>query len=252
MLHITNWWWAEFFGTFMMVFILNSAIASEHLKGTYSNGQGRHYLAWGILACVIVPVSMFGKISGMFNPAVTLAKFIAGVMPLEHGENSLHLFIGKVLPDMSAQLLGAITAAIVVTVFYWDQFKATKNSEMIGASYFTSAKIRNPLMNFLQEGIGTFILVFSVLGIEKYSKGTPLMLLALVLGILVVATVFITSQLSPSINPARDLGPRIVHAILPVPNKGTSDWSYAWVPFFGPFFGGIVAALIFRYLIAGL
>lgn len=241
-----NYWIAEFFGTMMMVLILNAAIASEHLKGTYSSGQGRGYLAWGILACVIVPVIMFGKISGMFNPAVTLAKYVAGVIPFSK-------FLTQGLPDIVAQILGAMMGALIVTVFYWDQFKATKDSHMVGASYFTSAKIENKPMNFLQEAIGTFVLVFAVLGIEKYyeeSKSSNFMVLALILGLVVVAAVFITSQLSPAINPARDLGPRIIHALLPIPNKGKSNWSYAWVPFFGPIAGGVVAALLFRFVIA--
>lgn len=245
MLQEINWWWAEFWGTFVMVFILNASIASDHLKGTHSSDQGRHYLAWGILACVVVPVSMFGKVSGMFNPAVTLSKYIAGIIPANQ-------FVSKVLPDMLAQLLGAMAAALFMIPYYWDQFKATKNSHMVGASFFTSAKIRNIPLNLYQEAISTFILVFAVLGIEKYAKGTPLMVLAMVLGILVVGVVFLGSQTSPSINPARDLGPRIIHAIFPIPNKGTSDWSYAIVPVLGPFIGGSVAALIFRSLIESL
>lgn len=245
MLHDINWWWAEFWGTFMMVFILLATLASEHTDNTFSTGQGRHYLAWGILACVVVPVSMFGKISGMFNPAVLLGKYIAGVIPWSD-------FMSKGLPEMAAQLLGAMLAALALVPYYWEQFKSTRDGELVNATFVTSPTRRNLWMNGFQEGMSTFILMFGVLGIEKYAKGTPTMLLALTLGILVVGVVFLGSQTSPAINPARDLGPRIILSIMPVPNKMKVDWGYALVPILGPIAGAAVAALAFRFLIVGL
>lgn len=245
MLHTINWWWAEFWGTFMLVIILNGGIASDHLDGGMSSKSGRWYIGAILVVCVVVPVSMFGKISGMFNPAVTLAKYAAGIIPAQ-------AFVTKVLPDISAQMLGAMASAIVMVPLYWDQFKATENSLQVNAAFYTSPKIRNYGLNTFSEGFGTFLLVFSVLCIERFNEGAPLMLLSIVLGIMVMGVAFVASATSPALNPARDLGPRIMLSILPVPNKAKIDWAYAWVPVVGPILGGLVAALVYKFCILPL
>lgn len=238
MLHLANWWWAEFWGTFTLVFILNAGIAAEHLDGSFGTKAGRPVLVWSLIACVSVPVCMFGMVSGMFNPGVTLGKFVAGVIPFS-----------KVLPDMAAQLLGAIFAGLAQTLFHWQQFQATKDSKTVLAAFATAPKIRHYFWNTLSEGMGTFFLVFFVLCIEKYAHGTDqpvnLMVLSLVLGIMVAALAMAGAQTSPALNAARDLGPRLVHWLLPIPNKGKSDWAYGWVAPVGNLLGGAVAGLVF-------
>lgn len=245
MLHELNWWWAEFLGTFVLVFILNTGIAAEHLDGSNGTKAGRPVLVWSLIACVSVPVSMFGMVSGMFNPGVTLGKFVAGIVPA-----------WKVLPDMSAQMLGAILAGVFQLIFHWQQFEATENSHTVLAAFATGPKIRNYFWNCLSEGMGSFFLVFIVLCIEKWyaAPGTvhgvvDLMVLSLVLGIMVAALAMSGGQTSPALNAARDLGPRLVHWLLPVPNKGTSDWAYGWVAPVGNLLGGAAAGLVFTLFV---
>jgi len=233
----------EFVGTAMLLLLGNGVVANLVLKGTKGSDAGwvGISLAWGI--AVFVGVFISADISGAhLNPAVTLGLASAGKF-------GWYLVPGYML----AQLLGAMAGTTLVWLTYKKQYDATEDQEALRATFCTSPAIRNPFWNFISEVIGTFALVFGVFYIaggtlsdEPISLGS---LDALPVALLVMGIGFsLGGPTGYAINPARDLGPRIMHALLPIKEKGGSDWGYAWVPIMGPLTGGILAALAFLWI----
>ena len=194
-------------------------------------------LAWGL--AVMCGVLIAGPYTGAhLNPAVTLGLAAAGKFPWEY-----------VLPYIVSQIAGGILGAVIVYVFYKDHFDATAEAETKLGVFATIPAIKNYRRNMICEIVGTFILVFVILfmGDKENSSevglgsvgALPVALLVVVIGMSLGGTT------GYAINPARDLGPRIAHAILPIKGKGSSQWSYSWVPIVGPLLGGVLAALLY-------
>ena len=228
----------EFLGTFILVLLGDGVVAGNVLSKTKEEGTGwvAIVLGWGIACTVAVYVSGFFSPAHL-NPAVTFAMASIGAISW-----------GQVFPFIIAQMLGAMAAAFVLWLHYYPLWAETKDSGLILASFSTGPAIRHTASNFLGEALGTAILVITIMAIgpNKVAAG---------LGPIIVGTVIfaVGFSLGPTtgyaINPARDLGPRIMHALLPIANKGDSDWSYAWIPVLGPIVGGVVGALLYNIIL---
>jgi len=230
----------EFIGTAMLMLLGNGIVANVVLKGTKGADAGwvGIALAWGIAVFVAVYIAAEGS-GAHINPAVTLGLAAAGK------------FSWAMVPGyMVAQVLGAMFGNLLVWLTYKKQYEATTNAMSIRATFCTSPAIRSPFWNFVTEVIGTFVLVFGVFFIaggqisdQPISLGS---LDALPVALLVMGIGFsLGGPTGYAINPARDFGPRIMHAILPIKSKGTSDWRYSWIPVFGPLVGGALAAFVY-------
>ncbi|WP_405409950.1 MIP/aquaporin family protein [Maribacter sp. Asnod1-A12] len=233
----------EFIGTAMLILIGNGIVANLVLKGTKGADSGwvGISIAWGI--AVFIGVFISADASGAhLNPAVTMALAVAGKF-------SLNLVPGYIV----AQILGAMIGNLLVWLTYKKQYEATEDSNVILATFSTSPAIRSPLWNLVTEIIGAFTLVFGVFYIAGGTIGDSIVSLgsldALPVALLVMGIGFgLGGPTGYAINPARDFGPRLLHSILPIKNKGKSDWSYAWVPVVGPVIGGVLAALTFMLI----
>ena len=245
---------AELIGTAILIILGNGVVANVVLTRTKGHGSGWIVIAFGWGMAVFVGAFCTIKYSGAhLNPAVTIAMAAAGRLE------------GKMVPVyLGAQMLGAIVGAILVWVFYREHYKITDDADMKLATFSTAPNIRNLSAAFICELIGTFILVFPIFCMidpsvqmgsipEQYKQKVTLglgALGALPVGLLVFAIgLSLGGTTGYAINPARDLGPRIAHAILPVPGKRDSDWSYAWVPVLGPITGGLLAAGLARLIL---
>jgi len=230
----------EFIGTAMLILIGNGVVANLVLKGTKGADLGwvGISIAWGI--AVFIGVFISADASGAhLNPAVTIGLATAGKF-------SWSLVPGYVV----AQVLGAMMGNVLVWLTYKKQYEETDDSAAILATFCTAPAIRNPFWNLVTEIIGTFALVFGIFFIAGGSIGSESISLgaldALPVALLVVGIGFaLGGPTGYAINPARDFGPRLLHAILPLKNKGTSDWSYSWIPVLGPIIGAVLAALVF-------
>ncbi len=229
---------SEFTGTALLIVLGDGVVANVVLKRTNGNNSGWIVIAWlghrGIPRCVYVSAASSGA---HLNPAVTLALAWAG----DFSWADVPLYI-------AAQLLGGIAGAAIVWLAYKQHFAATTDAGAKLAVFCTAPAIRSTPNNLITEIIGTFVLVFGVLHFVKpaQSLGTldalPVALLVLGIGL------SLGGPTGYAINPARDLGPRIAHFLLPIPNKGSSDWQYAWIPVVGPCMGGLLAAIAFKYM----
>ena len=224
---------AELIGTALLVLLGDGVVANVVLKQSKGEdaGWGVISLGWGM--AVFVAVFVAAPISGAhINPAVTVGLAAAG----EFSWADVPVYI-------IAQMIGAALGAVLVWIHYRLHFIATDDADAKLGVFCTAPAIRNTWSNFTSELIGTFVLVFAVLSIAKPEVGLGA-LDALPVGLVVLAIgLSLGGTTGYAINPARDLGPRIVHALLPIPGKRDSDWSYAWIPVAGPIAGGIVAAL---------
>lgn len=229
----------EFIGTFVLVLLGCGVVACVSLRKSKGEGAGWVVvtLAWGL--AVMCGVLIAGPYTGAhLNPAVTLGLAAAGKFPWEY-----------VLPYIVSQIAGGILGAVIVYVFYKDHFDATAEAETKLGVFATIPAINNYRRNMICEIVGTFILVLVILfmGDKENSSevglgsvgALPVALLVVVIGMSLGGTT------GYAINPARDLGPRIAHAILPIKGKGSSQWSYSWVPIVGPLLGGVLAALLY-------
>ena len=240
-----NEYMAEFIGTFLLILLGDGVVANVVLKDTKGHNGGWIVIALGWGLGVFVGVSVAGPVSGAhINPAVSLGLAVAGQFPWP-----------KVLPFILAQMLGASAGALTVWLFYRHHFDRTEDSGTQLACFCTSPAIPKTVNNFISELIGTFVLIFVILYIAdpsislgpeveaKIGLGTlgalPVALLVTAIGLSLGGTT------GYAINPARDLGPRIMHSILPMDHKGSSEWKYAWIPVIGPFTGALIAALLF-------
>ena len=233
----------EFIGTAMLILIGNGIVANLVLKGTKGSDSGwvGISLAWGI--AVFTGVFISADVSGAhLNPAVTVGLATAGK------------FSWTLVPGyFIAQILGAMTGNLLVWLTYKKQYEATVDQSAVLATFATSPAIRSPFWNLVTEIIGTFALVFGVFYIAGGSFGENIVSLgsldALPVALLVMGIGFgLGGPTGYAINPARDFGPRLLHAILPLKNKGESDWSYAWVPILGPIIGGALAAILYMII----
>ncbi|MBV9404767.1 MAG: aquaporin family protein [Acidobacteriaceae bacterium] len=232
----------EFVGTMVLILLGNGVVGGVLLARSKAEGAGWLTIAtgWGlaVFAGVAVSISM-GDVDAHLNPAFT----VASVLMTGH--------YGRLLTYIPAQVLGAIAGAVLVWLFYLPHWRVTEDPGKKLACFSTGPAIRRPASNFLSEVIGTFILVLvaSSLFSRRLAPGGiapglgPVLVGALVWSI----GLSLGGTTGYAINPARDLGPRLAHTFLPIPGKGTSDWSYAWVPILGPICGGIVAAVFIRW-----
>jgi len=246
-----NVYFAEFIGTAILILLGNGVVANVVLNK--SKGQNAGWivitLGWGL--AVAMAVYSVGRISGAhINPAVTIALF------------SLGQFEGALVPGyIIAQLLGAIAGSVLVYLTYFSQWAETDNPDLKRAVFCTAPEIRKPIPNLVTEAIGTAMLVFGVLAIGSVAKGISADDLneglkigfgtwfgPMLVGILVLSIgLSLGGPTGYAINPARDLGPRIAHALLPIPGKAHSDWGYAWIPVVGPVIGGLLGAALFHF-----
>jgi glycerol uptake facilitator protein len=225
----------ELVGTMLLITLGGGVVAGAILRGTKAENSGWIVITIGWGLAVAISVYAVGSFSGAHNnPAVTLALASVGEFPWQ----DVPLYI-------VAQLTGAFLGATLVWVHYLPHWKETKDPTTKLAVFATGPAIRKPWSNLVSEIIGTFVLIMGVLviGANKFSEG----LNPLVVGLLVVAIgLSLGATTGYAINPARDLGPRIAHFILPIHGKGHSDWSYAWIPVVGPVIGGITGALVYK------
>lgn len=232
----------EVIGTSLLLLLGDGVVANVALKGTKGEGSGWIVIASGWGMAVFVGVFAVAASSGAhLNPAVTVGLATAGAFPWD-----------MVPTYLAAQFLGAAIGAFVVWVQYHAHFAVTEDLDTKLGVFCTGPAIRKTWLNFLSEVIGTFVLVFGVLHIVEADvvgasggpgglgaiDALPVGLLVLVIGLALGGTT------GYAINPARDLSPRIVHALVPMPGgKRDSDWSYAWIPVAGPLVGGILAGI---------
>ncbi len=228
---------AEFFGTLLLIVLGEGVVAGVVLKNTKSENAGwlTVVIAWGL--AVTMAIYAVGKISGAhLNPAVTIAMAV-------NGSFSADLVAGYIF----AQMAGAFAGAVLVWLHYLPHWKITTEQSLKLAVFCTAPAVRNPLSNLISEIIATAVLILGLLfiGANEFSQG----LNPLVVGLLIIAIgLSLGGTTGFAINPARDLGPRIAHFVLPIHGKGSSDWGYAWIPVVGPIIGGILGAFIYKAL----
>lgn len=236
---------AELIGTMFLILLGAGVVANVILKGTKGFGGGWIVITTGWALAVFVGVVVAGPYSGAhLNPAVSIGLAIAGKFPWR----DVPLYI-------LAQLGGAMLGAFLAWLIYRDHFNTTSDPDTQLAVFSTGPAIRNTTYNLLSEIIGTFVLIFVVFYFTEAEIKDPKTPIGLgSLGALPVAFLVWAIGLSLggttgyAINPARDLGPRIVHALLPIKHKGSSNWKYAWIPIIGPIMGAAIAALLYLVL----
>ncbi len=233
----------ELIGTMLLIILGDGVVANVLLGKTKGNNAGWIVITTAWAMAVFVGVMVTGAISGAhLNPAVTVGLAVAG-----------NFDWGMVPGYIIAQMIGAFIGAVIVWLAYFQHWAATSDPGLKLAVFSTGAAIRNTVWNLVTEIIGTFMLMFGVLGIRGAVMGTNAIDLG-ALGAIPVAFLVWGIGLSLggptgyAINPARDLGPRIAHALLPIPGKGSSDWGYSWIPVVGPIIGAIIAALLWGLL----
>jgi glycerol uptake facilitator protein len=236
---------AELIGTMLLILLGTGVVANVVLKGTKGFSGGWMVITTGWALAVFVGVLFASPYStAHLNPAVTIGLALAGKFPWE--DVTLYVI---------AQVLGAMLGSFLTWVIYRDHFNETSDPGSQLAVFSTGPAIHNKLFNLLSEIIGTFVLMFVafyITGAEIPDQKTKIGLGSL--GALPVAFLVWAIGLSLggttgyAINPARDLGPRIIHSILPIKGKGSSQWKYAWIPVFGPIIGSCIAAFLYMLL----
>ncbi|MGX7023999.1 MIP/aquaporin family protein [Vagococcus hydrophili] len=224
---------SEFLGTMMLILLGNGVVAAVCLKKSKAEGAGWVVitLGWGAAVTMAVYMSSFMGPAHL-NPAVTVGMAVAG-----------NFSWNLVVPFIIAQVVGGIVGGMLVYITYLPHYDATEDQATILGTFATGPAIRKPISNMITELIGTFVLVFTLLAFSKYTFADGMN--PLIVGVLILSLgLSLGGPTGYAINPARDLGPRIAHQLLPIKNKGESDWGYSWVPIVGPFLGGILAALV--------
>lgn len=230
-----NAFFAEFFGTAMIIVFGGGVVANVLLDKTKGNNSGWIVITFGWAVGVFTGVLIAAPVSGAhLNPAVTLALVLANKFSI----TLLPMYV-------CAQLLGAMFGAFLVWIAYKKHFDATTDADHKLAVFCTAPNIRSVWFNVLTEIIGTYVLALAVLYMAEPEVGLgslnalPVAIVVLGLGL------SLGGPTGYAINPARDLGPRFIHFLLPIPNKRDSDWQYSWVPIVGPLVGAAIAAFMF-------
>lgn len=227
---------AELIGTALLILLGNGVVAGVVLRGTKNENSGWIVITIGWALAVTFAVYAVGNISGAhLNPAVSLALAATGQWSEQFTAATLPIYL-------AGQMLGAMLGAALVWLHYLPHWSQTEDQAAKLAVFCTAPAVRHTAGNFISEFIGAFVLLFglSALGANTFSEGLkPLAVGALVLAI----GHSLGGTTGYAINPARDLGPRIAHALLPIAGKGGSDWGYAWIPVVAPVLGGICGAM---------
>ncbi|MHB8397883.1 MAG: MIP/aquaporin family protein [Candidatus Limnocylindrales bacterium] len=228
---------AEIFGTGMLVLLGDGVVAGVLLAKSKAQNSGWIVITVAWAFAVFCGVIIAGPVSGAhLNPAVTLAVLINGGITFTDA-------IGY----WAAEMIGAFLGAVLVFLHYYPHWKETENADLKLAVFSTGPAIRSTVWNFVSEVIGTFVLVFVIFAFANNGKAGLAALGALPVALLVLAIgLSLGGTTGYAINPARDLGPRIAHFLLPIPGKRDSDWSYAWIPVVGPLVGGALAAFVYQ------
>ena len=227
----------EFLGTAMLVLLGDGVCAGTNLNKSKSKGAGWIVIAFGWGFAVAFSVySARWLCLGHYNPAVTFSMAIAHKLPWS-----------SVLPYFVVQVLGAFVGAILVWLTYYPHWKETDDQEAILGSFATVPAIRSYAWNFFTEAIATFVLVYGLLALTNGDLAAGLN--PLLAGFLIASVCLsLGGPTGVALNPARDFGPRLAHQLLPIANKGQSDWAYSWVPIVAPLVGGALAASLFNVL----
>jgi len=226
----------EMIGTMILILLGDGVVAGVVLKKTKSENSGWIVItfAWGL--AVMTAAFVAAESGAHLNPALTIALALNSDLPWA----DVPIYI-------AGQLVGAFIGAILVWLHYMKHFEATDDQAAKLGVFATGPAIRHTPSNLISEIIGTFVLVFGILALGLTTFGDGLK--PLIVGLLVVVIgLSLGGTTGYAINPARDLGPRIAHAILPIPNKGSSDWSYSWIPVVGPIIGGAIAVLVYQLI----
>lgn len=229
----------EFVGTAILIILGAGVVANVVLNKTKGNNSGWIVITfgWGMAVYMGASASLALGGSGHLNPAVTIA--MAAMSDFD---------TNNVLPFIAGQFAGAIVGSIIIWIAYKQHFDETADASTQLAVFSTAPAIRNTGWNLMTEIIGTFVLVLGASLLSKPESNTG-SLGALPVGLLVLAIgLSLGGPTGYAINPARDLGPRIAHFILPIKNKGDSDWSYSWIPVVGPIIGALIAAYVFKLI----
>ena len=233
---------AEVIGTALLILLGNGVVAAVLLNHSKAQNGGWIVITWGWAIGVMVGAFAVGQFSGAhLNPAVTIGFAVEGRTEW-----------GDVPEYLAGEFVGAFIGATLVWLAYLDHWRETEDPGLKLACHCTAPAIRNPISNIITEVIGTFVLVFGIMAFFADEATAATGLGALLVALLVLGIgLSLGGPTGYAINPARDLGPRIMHAILPIAGKGSSDWSYAWVPVVGPLIGGVLAALAFSAFYPG-
>ena len=238
---------AEFIGTMILIILGDGVVAGVLLRNSKAENSGWIVITFGWGMAVAIAVYCVGQFSGAhINPAVTISLAVTGQFPW-----------ADVVPYIIAQFLGAFVGAVIVWLAYLPHWPETEDAGLKLGVFCTAPAIYNTPANVITEIVGTFMLLFGILGIganagvmggdltSLFASGfAPLLVGLLVLGI----GLSLGGPTGYAINPARDLGPRIAHAVLPIAGKGGNDWGYAWIPVVAPIIGGILGAATFVFL----
>jgi len=231
---------SEFMGTMILIVLGCGVVANNLLKGTKGEGTGFLHVNWGWGIAVMAGVYFAQPTGGHLNPAVTLGIATKNIVAGNSSANNW----GQIMVFIVAQFLGAFVGAVLCWLAYKQHYDTDIDPALKLGTFSTAPAIRNPLWNTVTEVIGTFVLVGWVLiaGLmdPKGNSFIPLGVTMLIVGI----GASLGGPTGYAINPARDLGPRIAHAVLPIKGKGGNDWGYAWVPVVGPLVGAILAGII--------
>lgn len=224
-----NFFLQETMGTMLLLLLGNGVVANVVLEKTKGNNSGWIVITLGWSMAVFVAAAAVG---GHLNPAITVAFMVNGSVSIMEG-----------FTRIAGEMLGAMLGAMLVWLHYRDHYEATEDADAKLATFATAPAIYNTLSNVIGEILGTFVLMMTVLRFASTSglgavSALPAALAVLAIGLCLGGTT------GYAINPARDLGPRIMHAILPISRKGSSNWAYAWIPVLAPIAGAVLAVLV--------
>lgn len=228
---------AELIGTALLIFLGDGVVAGVVLRGTKNENAGWIVITIGWALAVMFAIFAVGQLSGAhINPAVTIGLAAVGA------------FDWALVPEyVAGQMCGAIIGATLVYLHYLPHWSRTEDQATKLAVFCNAPAIRHTTGNLISEFLGTFILLFGLMaiGANRFAEGlNPIVVGALILAI----GLSLGGTTGYAINPARDFGPRIAHALLPIPGKGGSDWGYSWIPVVGPIAGGAAGAWVYQML----